>query len=106
MLAKSVQVSQPYGGNFIVVFQDHYTGLSTLKIASRQIDVRLVDLFDFQFFSGLFGFVFRARMLELLQLAIYAFELTPVTFMIPPAGQNMLRMPFTTDANQGAYGVI
>jgi hypothetical protein len=42
----------------------------------------------------------------LLQLAIQAFELTPVTFMIPPAWQNMLRMPFGTDMDQGAYGVI
>ena len=45
-------------------------------------------------------------MLELLQLAIQAFELTPVIFMISPAWQNMLRMPFSTDMDQGAYGVI
>jgi len=45
-------------------------------------------------------------MLELLQLAVQAFELTPVTFMIPPAWQNLLRMPFSTDMDQGAYGVI
>jgi len=45
-------------------------------------------------------------MFELLQPAIQAFELTPVTVMIPPAGQNMLRMPFSTDMDQGTYGVI
>ena len=58
MLAKSVQVTQPYFRNFIVVFQGLATGLRTLKIASCQFNVVLVGLRDLQFFSGFSGFVF------------------------------------------------
>jgi len=68
MLAKSVQVSKQYVRDFIVVFQDHYTGLSALKIDPCQINVVLIGLLYLPFFSGLFVFVFRGRMLELLQL--------------------------------------
>ena len=106
MLAKSAQVSQPCAGDFIVVFQDFDTGLRALKIDPCQINVVLVGLLDLQFFRGLFVFIFRGLMLELLQLAIQVFELTKITFMISPAWQNMLRMPFSTHMDQGTYGVI
>ncbi len=100
-----VQFSEQYFGDFIVVFQNQDTGLSTLKIESCKTNVVLIGLPDLKFFSGLFGFVFRCIMLEFLQIAIQAFELTLVFLMIP-AGQNMLRIPFGTHLYQGMYRVI